>query len=548
MRALLLAAALAAPAAAQQALPAAPVWLPDEAFSQWSRVDALMRDRGSLKLTIGLTPAMATPLCKAALAPWLADGRIEVAARIPGDPVLPLMTAHPDAPRPQDALERLAEARAALKTALSTAPAGFVPGAGALDAALLPALSASGASWVLAGPYALPGEPWASAGRAAFVPALAGTDPSAPGASVFADSSPASAFLDAAAAAPRPSEGWVTVGELLARVGAPADASGAGWVPWDRAAASVPEDPHARAAYDAYGEAAQAVDRYMNSGAADLAVLDKAIEQLRAAQAARFYRPMPEAESLDATLRARLIAVYRRLKAPAPASLFSGEPQPGAAAADKPTGVRSVAGASQLSFDNPAESLAKPPAPGVDGEPWRLLGLFARWGDASVDFTLRVGRVDPHAAPRPVYEVYMDLNGVTGAGAPRPLEPRGVFFPTRDAWEYALVVAGDRARLFRHNPRGEPEPVGAFVAVPDPAKASWTVSVPRSALRGSPRRWGFTVLSYAEDPARPGLTPPAALVAPDGGIVLGLLAPLDVQKTVLDKRSPNARVPASRRD
>lgn len=545
MKALLLTLLLAVPARAEE-MPAAPVWLPHEDFTRWSAVDGLMRERSDLKFTIALTPSQATPLAKASLQPWLDAGRLELAARLDGDPVLPLVAGHPDAPRPQDVLERVAEAREALKTVFSTAPAGFVPGAGALDQSMLPGLSASGVSWVLAGPYALRGEPWSSSGRAAFIPAERGVEASDPGAKVHA-AGPEAPFLDNAAKAARPAGGFMTVSELLKWHGAPGSASAVTFVPWDPAAAAIPEEPNARAAYDAYGQAAQAVDRYMNSGAADLGTLDKAVAQLRQVQAARYFAPAPDAEGLDAGFRAKLIEVYRRLKTPAPAGLFEGLPVPGQDAA-KPRGVRVNAGAGVLSFDNPSDSVAGTPAPGADAEPWRLKGLTARWTETDVTFTLRVSRAEPGLSPKPVYELYMDFNGVPGAGSLRPLEARGVFFPARDSWEYALVLAGPEAKLFRHNPRGEPEAVGSYPAAADEAKDVWTVSVPRSLLRGNPRRWGYTVLAYAEDPARPGQTPPAALVGPDGGIVMGVLAPLDVQKHIIERRAPNARVPAARRD
>ncbi|MEQ1919235.1 MAG: ThiF family adenylyltransferase, partial [Elusimicrobiota bacterium] len=123
---------LLAGAASAQQLPGAPVWLPPENFRQWSGVDALMRAHDGIKLTIGLTPTMATPLVKAALLPWVEKGRIEIASRINGDPILTLVTGHPAAPRPQDALERAVEARERLQKRLGLTPAGFIAGAGAL--------------------------------------------------------------------------------------------------------------------------------------------------------------------------------------------------------------------------------------------------------------------------------------------------------------------------------------------------------------------------------------------------------------------------------
>ncbi len=91
MRLLALALLICAGAASAQQLPGAVVWIPPENFSRWNEVDALLRAHDGVKLTIGVTPAMATPPAKATLMPWIAQGRIELAARIDGDPALTLI-------------------------------------------------------------------------------------------------------------------------------------------------------------------------------------------------------------------------------------------------------------------------------------------------------------------------------------------------------------------------------------------------------------------------------------------------------------------------
>ena len=306
MKRFVLLALLCASTASAQRLPGALVWLPPENFRHWSGVDALMRAHEEMKLTIGVTPTMATPLVKAALMPWIEKGRIELAARINGDPILTLVTGYPAAPRPQDALERAVEARERLQKRLGLTPAGFIPGAGAVDAGMAAALGASGAGWILTGPYAEPDAPWVSGGRAVIVPSNA--------TSLYDESvDTTSVFLAAVANLPRPVQGWATVSDLArAKSDAPAEISAiAAWPAWDAKAASVPpEDAGARAAWEAYGAAAQALDRYQNSGSADLRTLDAAVELLRRAQAARHYRPSVS-EGPSPELRTALLAVYK---------------------------------------------------------------------------------------------------------------------------------------------------------------------------------------------------------------------------------------------
>ena len=514
-------------------LAAALVWLPPETFTQWSKVDGLLRAHSELKLTIALTPQMATPLAKAALAPWAAQGRVEIAARIHGDPVLPLVADHPSAPRPDDALERASEAREAVERRMGAPVAGFVPGAGAIDASLVGPLGASGASWVLAGPYDLSMSSWAAEGRAVFVPARAAAgDPIEPGTFVVDESSQAESAILTSLAGRRPKNGWATVAELVKAAGdgrAKADEVPS-WPGWDGTPASAPADPSARAAWNAYGEAAKALARYQNSGAADLKVLEHATLLLRRAQDARFFRA--SGPGLPAGLRASLLAVYKRIKAPAPDALYDvGSSTASAATAEAPTSVHAASGASWVVFDNPIGTVGSAPAGAPNADPWRLRGLRVEWDDERVLFRIEPGRVDAApAAPRPLYDVYVDLNHVVGAGAIRLLDGRGAFAQARDAWEFAIGVDGSDARLWRAGAAGEPDEISKLAVENDPATTEIRVSVPRSLLRGNPAHWGYILLALGGEPAR----------------ILGLLAPLDIQKTVLGHPGAPQRVPAVR--
>ncbi|HXS99674.1 MAG TPA: glucodextranase DOMON-like domain-containing protein [Elusimicrobiota bacterium] len=524
-------------------LAAALVWLPPETYTQWSKVDGLLRSRSELKLTVALTPQMATPLAKAALAPWVAQGRVEIAARVHGDPVLPLVASVPAAPRPDDALERSAEALEAVSKRLGVPVGGFVPGAGAADASLVGPLGASGASWILAGPYDVSADSWAAEGRAVFVPARAWPEAGAPppGASVVDESTRTESSLVAALGtlSDRPKNGWATVTELVAAAGGgrAAAESVASWPGWDGALAAPPTDPGALAAWDAYVAAAKAVQTYRNSGAADMKVLDGATLQLRRAQAAKFFRPAePGASALPPELRSALLAVYKRIKAPAPDALYAGAPAGGRSSAgseetETPTSVHAASGPSWVEFDNPLGTSARAPEGAPNADPWRLRGLRVEWDDDRVLFRLMPGRVEaaPGAA-RPAYDVYVDLNHLVGAGSIRLLDGRGAFAVAKDAWEFALTVTGSDARLLRAGAGDEPDEVAKLEVENDAEKAEIRVSVPRALLRGNPARWGYVVLALGGEPPR----------------ILGLLGSLETQKPVLDKAASPARVPAVR--
>lgn len=535
---------LAAPAAADQAL----IWMPPENYRRWSEVDGLLRERSELKLTVGVTPSMASPLVKAALGPWIEKGRVELAARVDGDPVFAALAAHPAAARPQDALERTADAMERLEKRLGRKPTGLLPGAGALDAQTGPALGAAGAQWILIGPYVLPDAPWAAAGTSVLVPSGA--------ARIFDESaSTHSTFTADFASFEKPSGGWTLAGDLAkSKKDAPADASvAAAWPAWDSAAAAAPAEGAAKEAWDAYGAAAAAVERFQNSGTADLRTLDAAVALLRKAQAARWFKPSAE---VPAELKTALVAVYKRLRLPAPENLYgTASPADGKTAGpvDGPTGVKALSGPGWIEFRAPQGAIALSPSLGastgavVDGgaaaDPWRIRSLRADWDDNAVALTLKVARAS-NASPRPVYEIYVDVNRVLGAGRVPMLEGRGAVVFARDAWELALSIAGNEARLYRARGGGEPEETATYEAKWASDRGEVKVVVPRAQMRGNPARWGWSAVALAEDPARANRHPAASLVGPDGTILLGVLVPADVQKAILSRQNP--RVPAAR--
>jgi len=558
--------ALSLAAAPARAAGRALLWVPAETFSDWGALDAALR-AGDARLTIGLSPALMTPAAVKTLSPWIAQGRVEAALRLDGDPILPLVASLPAAPRPQDVVDRLATARESYRRAFGGAPAGVVPGVGAVSAQILPAVRALSFSWIAAGDYAGSSGTWASANGLLVAPARAW--PTTDGAVTVVDEADGLApegtalSLLAPSASLRPD---ATVSQAAAAAGAtrPADPAAA-WPCWAGSLDRWTQNERSKRAWALYAEAAAALDRYQNSGLANLRALDKATADLYGAQANRFYKDAaPEqAVALDQDFRSRLLTVYRRIHRPAPDALFavaSGEP----AAGDDgvPTGVHVAQGPDWVEFDNPPASAARPPfdPAGADagaGAPYTLKSLRVEVSTETdtVVLTYRLAALEPDAAPgrasaapqlgRLLLETYIDINHVLGAGSTTLLYDRAAFIQARDAWEFALTVSAWGATLYR--PGGDSEPIA--VARPDVSADAKTgevrVSIPRDALPGNPPRWGFVAASYEADPAT-AAHPPVRPVLPERGTgILSLIAPLEQQKA-LDAADARPRLAASR--
>ncbi|MCX5795585.1 MAG: hypothetical protein NTY77_08845 [Elusimicrobia bacterium] len=580
MRALLLAACLLWPgrlAAWDEQASVVLLAVPAEDFSQWQALAKALGSAPEPKLTLALTPGMLTAEVREALAPALSTGRLELAMRIPGDPLLALVAGGPAASDLRHVLDPLAVAREKFRAVLSTAPAGFVPAGGAAAQGLASAFQAMGISWVGVGDAqarAEAGAPWLpfTAPRSEEKPPAAAELEAAGQSDPLLPAQPALIVLDEASGlVPRgamvsslkefvdkhPNWRWQTASEYLAENPAVEPAHSQDWPGWGPD--PRPATPAAEAAWKAYQDTAAALRRYQNSGTADIKALENAADALYAAQANRYYRILSgtmagNAAAADRDLRRHLMNVYRRLKVTVPGRLYASFASPqastGTAAAGEEvsTDLRTEQGPGWLSFQNPFGSLSRGPEKGVSAEPWHILGLRLDWDAASVAFTFHMAAIDvstrtPSAAlGRLVLDAYMDINHVPGAGSPALLEGRGSFAANRDCWEYALSLGPSGGVLLRAIPEGAPAVLAQIPVSADLSRMTIRAVVPRSLLRGNPLRWGYILAAFAAKSAALREEGPAA-VRPGGP--LGLLAPLEEQQALAAGARLNAvRLPS----
>ncbi|MEK7859223.1 MAG: hypothetical protein AAB320_08790 [Elusimicrobiota bacterium] len=537
-------------AAAPPAWARAPIillWMPPETFSDWKTVAGHLERAPRLKLMVGLTAEMLGPRAEAALKAPVEQGRLELVMRIKGDPLLPATIDNQISPRPQDLVNRLTLCREKFRLLFGGPPAGFAPGAGALGAKMLPLLKAMNLPWAAAGPYSDDASPWAGTlpafipfkpvGAADRDPALSelSSRPEGPSAAYVVDEAdglvPPGAMLRllSALAEQQGSFEWATASEALRLQGqsAPEPEDVSAWPAWADTALWNAE-PAQQKAWELYGETAEALKRYQNSGSADLKALDLATQELYAAQANRYYRLLSAqgkpADDAERELRGKLMNVYRRMHQTPPDELYTSlttakpdrgqtGPRPIDPAEQVSTAVRSTSGPGWLEFVNPAGTLARSPEGST--ETFKLKGLRLEWDEQSLVFIYKLGRVETTGLGRLVLDAYIDINHVPGAGSSSLLEGRGAFTQGKDAWEYALTASAGGAVLYRSLPGGRPAVAAQMRATPDPAKQEVRVELLRTQLKGNPLRWGFVAAAFT-----PG-TPPA---------LRSLLAPLEIQK------------------
>lgn len=479
------------------------LWVPPESFADWTVLSEFFKNNEAFKLTVGVSPEMLTPEAKSQLDPWIAQGRLELALRVPGDPILPLISRHPGAPRPDDPLNRIAAAREDYRAKTGTFPAGFVPGGGALEPELLESFGALGLRWVAAGDYNKGADaPWGIKNAATFIALSSdelqdggGEGSAAPDAFVIDEaggSAPPGSL--AKLLARLPSRSWLTLSQALETRSVVDAATISPWPTWSGDYSLWTRSPAQKKAWKMYADACLALDRYQNSGTADLKVLENATGQLYLAQSSKYYLAP---ENPGGPWHAHLAAVYRQINHALPLEL-------------RASGAGPKHGPSWLEF----EAYGAPAGAPAENDIWKFLSLRVEWSAEDVTFIYKMSRLEAdesslHGFGRLRLDTYIDLNRRAGSGSTKLLAGVKAHLISRDAWEYALTVAGSGARLYRFKAQAEPLLTAEVNPVIDLKNAEIKVKIPRQLLRGNPLRWGYF----------------AAAMEPEAKEIIGILGP-----------------------
>jgi hypothetical protein len=560
--------------------PAYILWVPEEGFSDWQLLKSRLEGCPAAKITVAVSPDDLSAGAHDALGRLARQGKVDFALRLPGNPLLPLISSDPAAPRPGDAGTLLAEARDGYRRSLGAWPSGFVPAAGGIDASVVAAARALGFGWIATGSPASQPSSWIADNGVELVPfgaypglaspATGYAAPFPPDAGTFVIDendgvSYAGALLGllAACAARPPAFPFQTVDAgLKSHPSMPMPAKTLP-PPWTGDYQAWQSSAPLQGAWRLYEEAAQAVRRYQNSGSAVPETIDAAESELHRAQANAYYRlwqfPEPTAARLRGQFLSAVSAVYRKLGMTAPellknaeSALARSEPAAAATAPATESSWRVESGDGWIEFHN-AESFLAPAssssavlqasgAVAASSAAWTIDSLRLEWDDRFVRVIATMGDLAP--SPSTPYglgplllDVYMDLNHIPGAGRTSLLPGRRAYVRPENGWEDALVVSGFGAQLYRGGARSRPILVLKAPVQKDAGRRRVIATLPREKLRGDPRRWRYVAIAMALDPATSSRNPPRPLNAASPAAILGVLGPPEIQSLLLRRPS-----------
>lgn len=464
------------------------------------------------------------------------SGRLELAARPAGDPVMPLFyypkeESVPWQNKPSTAAFsndpyflalRLSDARDAFIKTFKKPPEGLAAAPGGLIAEYLPLAKALGFRWLAAGPL-VSTAPFAAPSVDGVIVAPFSFSSSTPpaGADFFA-------VFDETLDRPQPGgtrerllaflgsglySNYLTVSEALkAAVSTPA---AAGEIPAMVRPWSGDYTPWAAGRIQAGTLGAFARTRadlmlYLNSKQGDYRAARNAFAEYFAVESGpkllRLLDEDPEAvKETEIEIQSAVGNAYRLMEKTPPGWLVAGladiSVQAGGAdiiAVTRSSSSFAIRNASRQPV--PPERMPDAPKAADPGRIWKLDRFGASWSDNAVTFSFApLALVSAPAGEGGFalarFDLYIDINHRPRAGSTRPLDGRDVRLFPDDAWEYALEIAPKKAALYAATPGG---PYKTAIFRPEVRDGAVTVRIPRSFLKGNPGNWGYAAFMLAQ--------------------------------------------------
>jgi len=553
------------------------LWAPDTKTLDWELLRSFLERRNNARFTLALAPEDIPEESAFWLSELAAENKIEIALRIPGDPILPLASQG----RSRLAAEKVALSRLRYKKLFGFDPAGFVPGGGALRPSDAKPLPRFGVRWAAVGDGEF-SNAWYGDEQLILVPfhLILSTDtdqlpPATDTAALVIDESaggvPSGSGLALLEYLVNESgdEAYTTVSAGLAAI-RPYVVGPESWPSWRGDLAFWNESSAQQKAWELYHAAAKEVRSYQNSGSASIQRLNKAEMSLTQARAARnFVESNLRNPAFELAFRKALIATYKAIRKPAPKilrkaiavpQLVEGEtPQEIAPQVPSDNELIVEVQADRLTFSNPEKSMAAVPLMIPELTPdttaahlWTPRSLEVGWNENAVDFRISITRLEPSEQAtfgfdHLLVDLYIDLNHLSGRGSTALLSRRKGFLEPVDAWEYVLVVSGSEGGLYRSLPGHPPSQILKLEPDVDLENGTLTLSVPRSRLRGNPAAWGYVLTTMMPGQKKPAFGPPRPAAGETGSPLLGMLGSLDEQRDLTTKRKSTYRRFAAQR-
>ncbi|MBI4055276.1 MAG: hypothetical protein HY402_03995 [Elusimicrobia bacterium] len=580
------------------------LWIPaEENWDPWLR---LLEEQEDLRMTLAVpsTWIPEDPDLLSRLQTLERLGQLEIAFRIPQDPVLPMIAdlhspevfALADKPPsnfkwPQDARMQLSWAHKQMRDRLSQPPAGFVPGAGALTPEFWPLLAQENIAWTAVGkprfaPEETPEIQEIREGlRAVHFTPLTWTEkpPAHLASELVREGTPQSLFvldetiffyppnfpkkfLQALAEAIylKPELQLLRVQDRLPEASPPPSTLPA-FLPWTGDYSLWIGNPQKNAAWELLAQARTAAQNYQNSGLAKIENLDAALQEIYQAESGHHFAafgqpPSPETEKRERAFRAGLMNIYRLMGLPIPEALY--HPLSEFRIAEKASNVLNEPlqenlhnpfqiGKNKFRIQDPEGDLLLQLG-NSNPEGGDILAFSGQWSQTQLQWTLEMAHLPSSTQELPLVDIYIDLNHRVGAGAAELLPGRALHAPAEDAWEYALVFHQSSFTLYQSGTWGKNRTIYQAQAQVLPESSQIQFSIPREVLRGNPKRWGYTVLTLPASPSSSEIPMPlSAQELPAGWKgrppILDILDPTSKYQQHLETSLPTARtLPALR--